>query len=191
MDPTLSSAAQTLVADTIVTHPLRDPIALAVDLAMLVSALAMTVLAVSLVRFLAQWHSAIKEVRLTVRQNLGPVSDRARSISDNVEFITQALRTDVARLNASVKALTDRLQQASDHMEDRIEEFNALMEVVQGEAEDLFIDTAATVRGVREGARSLGRGRPVPGPSPDGRTEDENAGTDEHLEPAADRHEER
>ncbi len=40
-------------------------------------------------------------------------------------------------------------------MEDRIEEFNALMEVVQGEAEGVFLDTAATVRGLRAGARQL------------------------------------
>jgi methyl-accepting chemotaxis protein len=157
MDLSLLSAAQALGADTVVTRPLRDPIALASDVAVLVSAVALTVLAVSLVGFLGQWRHAVKEIRLTVRQNLGPVSDRARSISDNVEFITQALRADVARLNASVKSLSDRLQQASDHMEARIDEFNALMEVVQGEAEDIFLDTAATVRGVREGARALGR----------------------------------
>jgi vacuolar-type H+-ATPase subunit I/STV1 len=87
------------------------------------------------------------------------VSDRARSISDNVQFITQALRSDVERLNASVKALTARLHQASSRMEERIEEFNALMEVVQSEAEEVFLDTAATVRGVREGARAMGRRR--------------------------------
>ena len=85
------------------------------------------------------------------------MSDRARSISDNVEFITQALRTDVERLNTSVKSLNDRLHQASGHMEQRIEEFNALMEVIQGEAEGAFIKTAAAVRGVREGAQKLSR----------------------------------
>jgi hypothetical protein len=40
-------------------------------------------------------------------------------------------------------------------MEERIEEFNVLMEVVQGEAEEIFLDTASTVRGVREGARAI------------------------------------
>jgi hypothetical protein len=104
-------------------------------------------------------NRTLGEIRLGVRQNLGPVSDRARAISDNVEFITQALRTDVERLNASVKALTDRLHLASERMEERIEEFNALMEVVQDEAEGIFIDTASTVRGVRAGARSIAGGR--------------------------------
>jgi hypothetical protein len=57
-------------------------------------------------------------------------------------------------------------------MEERIEEFNALIEVVQGEAEDIFLDTASTVRGVREGARSItsGRRRRDPGSGPGGST---------------------
>ena len=37
-----------------------------------------------------------------------------------------------------------------------VEEFNALMDVVQGEAEAVLLDTAAAVRGVRAGARTIG-----------------------------------
>ena len=159
MDLHLLSAVQGALADTVVTIESRDRIALAADLAVLVAAAAVTVLAVALVRLLVEWRKTVVEVRGAVRQNLGPVSDRARSISDNVQFITQALRADVERLNASVKALTARLHQASERMEERIEEFNALMEVVQSEAEEVFLDTAATVRGVREGARAMGRSR--------------------------------
>jgi len=162
MDLPLLSAFQGLVADTVVTIEARDRIALAADLAVLVAAVAMSVLAVVLLRVLREWHRTIIEVRLAVRQNLGPVSDRARSISDNVQFITQTLRTDVDRLNASVKSLAARLHQASARMEERIEDFNALMEVVQTEAEDVFLDTAATVRGVREGARTMAMGRARP-----------------------------
>lgn len=134
----------------------RDGLSVAADVSIVVVAVAVVVLALVGSVVLFRLAGAIKEMRIGVRQNLGPVSDRARSISDNVEFITQALRTDVERLNASVKSLTGRLQQASERMEERIEEFNALMEVVQDEAEDLFIDTASTVRGVRAGARSIG-----------------------------------
>jgi methyl-accepting chemotaxis protein len=102
-------------------------------------------------------RSILRELRIGVRQNLGPVSDRARTISDNVESITDTLRTEVRHLRSSVRAINDRLEQASDHMEDRIEEFNALLEAVQAEAEDIFLDTAATVHGLREGARAIGR----------------------------------
>jgi uncharacterized protein YoxC len=156
MEPSLLNAVQS-AADTVVALQSPGAIARATDIAILVAAVAVTLLSVYVVWGVAQFRRILREVRQAVHQNLGPASDRARSISENVQFITQAVRTDVERLNASVKALTARLHQASDHMEERIEEFNALMEVVQGEAEDIFLDTAATVRGVREGARSLGK----------------------------------
>lgn len=168
MDLHTPFALQVLVADTVVAIQARDRIALAADLAILVAAGAMSVLALVLVRVLNHWHRTVVELRTMVHQNLGPVSDRARSITENVQFITEALRADVTRLNDAVKALTGRLHQASSHMEDRIEEFNALMEVVQSEAEDIFLDTAATVRGVKEGARAMGRRRSPHPPNPGG-----------------------
>jgi len=183
---TLATAAQ---ADTVVAVASRDGLSMAADVAVLVIGLAVVVLSLVLARLFLQLNRTIRELRRGVYQNLGPVSDRARAISDNVEFITQALRTDVQRLNASVRALTDRLHQASDRMEERIEEFNALMEVVQGEAEDIFLDTAATVHGVREGARRIGRPGKPPGfpedgePSGESRPADEDVSATEAAEP--------
>ena len=136
-----------------------DGLAMAADIATIVVGVAIVVVAFAGVALARKMNRTLDGVRTAVGQNLGPVSERARVISDNVEFISQALRTDVERLNASVRALSDRLHQASDHMEERIEDFNALMAVVQEEAEGMFSDTAATVRGVREGL--LGDGRPA------------------------------
>lgn len=159
----------------------RDGLAVATDVSIIIVAAAVVVLVLLGAALLLRLNGAVKEIRIGVRQNLGPVSDRARSISENVEVITKALRTDVERLNASVKALTDRLQLASERMEERVEEFNALMEVVQTEAEDIFLDTASTVRGVRAGARSIARSGPssapedtldAVAPQPDGGTEE-------------------
>ena len=141
----------------------RDSLSIAADVAGIVIAIAIVALAIVAGAVLLRLNRTLGELRLGVRQNLGPVSDRARSISDNVEFITQALRTDVERLTSSVQSLTDRLQLASTRMEERIEEFNALMEVVQGEAEGIFLDTASTVRGVREGARAISNPRKAEG----------------------------
>jgi uncharacterized protein YoxC len=155
------SLLQSPVRDTVVAA--RDGLGLAVDISLIVVAVAVVVMSLALARLMVRADRALKDVRAGVRQGLGPVSERARAISDNVEFVTHALRTDVERVNASVKALTERLHQASNRMEERIEEFNALLEVVQGEAEDLFIDAAATARGVREGARTIARSRPSAG----------------------------
>ena len=151
----------------------RDGLSTAADVAIVSTGVAVVILAVVIAMVLSRVHRAITEMQIGVRQNLGPVSDRARTISDNVEFITQALRSDVERLTASVGALSERLQQASDRMEERIDEFNALMEVVQCEAEDLFIDTASTVRGVQAGARSMSGRLDAPPPRASDSEDDE------------------
>jgi hypothetical protein len=103
-------------------------------------------------------NRTVKELGEKGLRKADPLIDSGKAVADNVEFISMAVRTDVERVSSSVKALSDRLQQASDRMEERIAEFNALMEVVQSEAEDLFVETASTVRGVRVGARRLTAG---------------------------------
>jgi len=88
-----------------------------------------------------------------------PILERARTVAENVDFITLAVRNDVQTLNESVTRLNERLKDASLRMEERVQDFTALVEVLQSEAEDLALDTAAAVRGVRAGTRALaGRG---------------------------------
>jgi len=152
----------------------RDGLSVAADVSIIIVAVTVVVLAVVFTIVLARLSKVLVEIRGGVRNNLGPVSERARGIAENVEFITKTIRTDVEKLNGSVTAVTDKLKLASERMEERIEDFNALMEVVQEEAEDVFIDTAATVRGVRAGARSIAGGD-VPPPL-EGAEEVEDAG---------------
>lgn len=145
----------TLLSASVQTMPAAGNLQTAAFVAEIVVALAMLVLAVFGIVLFAKANLVLNEFRRSARQNFGPVSDRARSITDNVEYISQAVRTDVQGLHDSVQALTGRLNHASERMEERIEDFNALMEVVQGEAESLFLDAASTARGVREGARAI------------------------------------
>ena len=144
----------------------RDGLSQAADIAMVTVGVAVVVTSLVVTFFVVRLNRIVAELRSGVKLTLGPVSDRARRVTDNVEFITQALRSDVEQLTGSVQALTKRLHQASAHMEERIEEFNALMKVVQSEAEDIFLDTAATVRGVREGARRITTPEPTPPATP-------------------------
>lgn len=102
-----------------------------------------------------------------------PLLERAAGAADHVEAISRSLRGEARHLTGSVRALSDRLRQASAHMETRIDEFNALLEVVQAEAEETFLKTAAAVRGVGAGARALERAREV---APSSRTAKEDAG---------------
>ncbi len=104
----------------------------------------------------------IRKLLAGMQNHLQPVADRARAAAENVEYISAVVRTDIQKVNDSVTRITNRLNDASDHMEDRIAEFNALMQVVQGEAEDIFLDTAAAAHGVRAGVRTLSVGAPKP-----------------------------
>ena len=118
---------------------------------MVIAAISAILLVVVLL-FLAQ----LKRLLGSLQRHVGPVTDRARVAAENVEYVTALVRQDVQKVRASVSGLSDRLGKASERMEERVEEFNALMDVVQDEAESVLLDTAALVRGVRAGAKSVG-----------------------------------
>ena len=148
----------------------RDTVALAVPTGWLPTAeavstifLALVVLGVllALIGVLLQLRRlarSVGEVTRRFEKDAGPVLERAKSVAENVDFITAAVRTDVQKLNNSVSRLNDRLKEASERMEERIQDFTALVEVLQTEAEDLALDTAAAVRGVRASTRNLAGG---------------------------------
>ena len=98
----------------------------------------------------------LKKVVGSLNVHIQPVAKRARVAAENVEYISAVVREDVQKVRASVSGLSDRLKEASDRMEERVEEFNALMDVVQDETESVLLDTAAVVRGVRAGAQTIG-----------------------------------
>ncbi len=133
----------------------------------------------------------VKKLLGSLQQHVQPVTDRARVAAENVEYISAMVREDVQSVRTSVSGLSERLKEASDRMEERVEEFNALMDVVQDEAESVLLDTAAVVRGVRAGAQTMGKGvagvAPVgnAGQSPDRDGEDDSEGEDEAGEAMA------
>ncbi len=83
--------------------------------------------------------------------DINPIMRHASSIADNVDYISTSIRVDVQQVSQTVAAVNQRLQQAVATAEDRIRQLNALLDVVQEEAESAFITTASTIRGVRTG----------------------------------------
>lgn len=154
--------------DTVFVQTPRDGLSIAADWALVVVAAAIVVTALVILFIAMRTAGSVRRAARAAEKKVDPLIDRSRSVAANVEFITATLRTDVEGLHQSVRGLADRLKSASSQMETRIDEFNALMDVVQGEAEDVFLDTAATARGVRAGARRLvrpegpGSGRALP-----------------------------
>ena len=87
--------------------------------------------------------------------DINPIMRHASSIADNVDYVSTSIRTDVQQVRNTVQLANERLLAAVLATEQRVQEFSALLQVVQREAEDTFVAAASTVRGVRVGASQL------------------------------------
>src|SRR3982751_1311260 len=87
--------------------------------------------------------------------DINPIMRHASSVADNINYITTSIRADVQQINATIAGANERLQRAVMVTERRLGDFNALLQVVQEEAEQMFVSTASAMRGVRTSASAL------------------------------------
>jgi hypothetical protein len=152
------------VPDTIVTRA-ADPgmFAKVATVASTLMTLALLVLAVSLTPAAWNFRNSYKkwnQLLDRIQGDISPLMRHASSVADNLDYITTSIRTDIQQVNATVATANQRLHQAVAVTEERLNQFNALLQVVQEEAEQLFVSTASAARGVRVGAASLAHSRP-------------------------------
>jgi hypothetical protein len=120
----------------------------------------LTLLAMAIALVPAAWNfrktykktSALLE---RIEADVMPLTKHAHSIADNLDYISTAIRADIGMIQDTLKSANRTIRGAVGTTEAKINEFNALLDVVQGEAEGLFVSTAATVRGVKTGASHL------------------------------------
>jgi hypothetical protein len=93
-----------------------------------------------------------------ISADINPIVKHASTISDNLNYVTTSIRVDIQQVNRTIAEANQRLLQALALSERRLNDFNALIEVVQREAEGAFVTTASTLRGVRAGAVAFQRG---------------------------------
>ena len=96
-------------------------------------------------------YKKISDMLDKIYGDVNPLMRHASAIADNVDYISTSIRVDVQQVSQTVAAVNQRLQQAVSTAEDRIKQLNALLDVVQEEAESAFVTTASTIRGVRTG----------------------------------------
>jgi len=118
--------------------------------------LTLTIIVLSAALIPAAWnfrksYKKVSDMLDKIYGDINPLMRHASAIADNVDYISTAIRVDVQQVSQTVAAVNQRLQQAVSAAEDRIHQLNALLEVVQEEAESAFVTTASTIRGVRTG----------------------------------------
>src|SRR5689334_7024828 len=143
--------------DTVYTKQLAAPATTFEKITSIASGLltlTIMVLAVSVVPAAWNFRKSYKKVSDMLDKIYGdvnPLMRHASAIADNVDYISTAIRVDVQQVSQTVAAVNQRLQQAVGAAEDRIHQLNALLEVVQEEAESAFVTTASTIRGMKTG----------------------------------------
>ena len=128
-----------------------DSLQIAADISIVVLA----VISVLLLLVMLVIFNQIRKTLSDFRQETQPITDRIRIAAENVEYISTVVREEVQKAHSSFTGLSNRLQESSQRMEDRVGEFNNLMDMLQNEAKSVFLNTAAAVHGVRVGARAI------------------------------------
>ena len=163
--PLLLAQTGPAIADTVVTvqagsRGLQYWVDLLQSIASIVIAIALIAIAVPLIP--AAWNSRnfykkLNQVVERIRDDVNPIVRHAAAVADNVDYISTSIRADVQLLNQTVASANQRVNRVAGLAGQRVNELNALLQVVQEEAEGLFIETASTVRGVRVGAETFRR----------------------------------
>ncbi len=143
-------------ADTVATVAARDTIDWIVAAAAGSVVLLTLLLLVTVVFVFVQARQARRGLAEVSRKLSGdPAMESLRRAAENVARVSDAVRDEVERFSGSVARLSDQLERASARIEERIDEFNALLKVVQREAEQAFVEGASKARGVQAGLGAL------------------------------------
>ena len=118
------------------------------------ASIALLVLAVALVP--AAWnfrksYAKVSDMLDRIYGDINPLMRHASTIADNVNYISTSVRVDIQQVSQTISMANQKLVASVEAAEDRIKELNALLAVVQEEAEGAFVTTASTLRGVRTG----------------------------------------
>ena len=146
------SLPDTIYTKQVVSEPgLWEKVTSAASGVMTITVIVLTVALVPAAWNFRKSYKKISDMLDKIYGDVNPLMRHASAIADNVDYITTSIRVDVQQVSQTVAAVNQRLQQAVSTAEDRIKQLNALLDVVQEEAESAFITTASTIRGVRTG----------------------------------------
>jgi uncharacterized protein YoxC len=130
-----------------------------------ISAVATAIIAVVLCAFLVVALPVLWQLRKAYQRvnglldrvyaDLTPIIRNTATISDNVVQVTNTIRGDIRNVSTTIETVNQSVRDALASTEQHVQDFNALLAVAQEEAEQLFLSTASTVRGVQRSAEAL------------------------------------
>jgi len=85
-----------------------------------------------------------------------PLLRSANEVVGDARAVVARVRSDVERVSDAAGAVTEQLLHAAEVTAERVDDVNAVLDVLQAEIEDAAISAVSTVRGVSVGAQLLG-----------------------------------
>ncbi len=133
-------------------------------------ALAVLAAGVMVVMVLNEFRSLKKtfeRVAVLLERDARPTLDSARRLVDDAQHVFQSVRRETEDIVHSSKEVRERVERLMHKTEERLQDLDALIDVVQVEVEETALDIAAALRTTRRGASVfrtmkrtfLGRGR--------------------------------
>ena len=84
-----------------------------------------------------------------------PIIAQASLVATDAREVVAMLRTDVERVTHAAEEVSEQLLDIAAATERRMDNVNAVLDVVQGELEETVLSTTAALRGVRLGGRAI------------------------------------
>lgn len=150
-----AAAPDTMVARMIPQRDLFDWTSGVLQIIVLLLGIGMLV---TLILLLLSVRTAVHKVNDAVdhfTKETRPLIARATGIVDDAREVVAMVRTDVERVTDAAGLISEQLIDAAETTSQRIDEVNAVLDVLQGELETTAIGTVSAIRGVRVGARTL------------------------------------
>lgn len=113
---------------------------------------------IGLILLLAAMREGVKKLNGTLDRlvdDTRPLLTDARAVVADARDMVATVKRDVSHMSGAAAAMGDTIRDAAEVTAQRIDEVNAVLDVVQAEIEETAITAASAVRSVRLGARAL------------------------------------
>ena len=145
-------ARDTIVALTVATRTPWDYLEGVVQLVVLAVALVALVTVVLGALAVRRGVGALERALASITADAKPLMEEATRTVAEARGIVETVRSEVDKTAETVSAIRVRVDDVAQSAADRLEDVNALLDVVQQEMEDTVLAATSAVRGVRVGA---------------------------------------
>ncbi|MEP6764139.1 MAG: hypothetical protein ABJB66_07505 [Gemmatimonadaceae bacterium] len=112
---------------------------------------ALAIMLVSLKRGLDSLKTTVEKLYADSK----PIVQQAGHVAADAREVMAMLRTDVERISSAAEEVSAQMLDIAATTERRMDDINAVIDVVQGELEETVLSTTAALRGVRLGGRAI------------------------------------